>query len=1134
MRRTHSLRSILTIPFLFVIVLVIALVGMISFLSAQRAVSDLVMPLMEEISAHTKQQIDRFFEVPSHIIRMNATAIGKGWIDDSDPDALKEYFLSEIRLFPSVSSIYFGNPQGGLVNAGREGPEGDLYAIMTDRFQKGTFRKVGLSEEGEEISLIAVVPGFDATIRPWYQNAVSAGELVWNEPYLLATGQDLAIALSMPVHDDYKQLMGVVSVDVFLSHLNHFLSNTRLGAQGKSFLMDSSGFLIATSSFEPIISMNNPDIGSMRIHALESISPQIRGAAEIVLSSLQEGRDILELEGSVVRTNGENHYLRAHGIPHVDDARWFLVTTIPESLFMGQIYQNNRSTLIFSLMALFFAAGVGFILSKAVTRPISALEQSASELANGKIPKPAIHSNIREIRHLNRSFYHMSQTLQNTIHSLNRQVELHREAEQALIEKNTEIQASQEELQAMKEQLEATNEELLSSMEQLEANNQILSESEKILQARENELIENKTRALNQRSAVVKLFLDPSIASGNMEATAKMLTEVLSSSMQVERASVWLIDEEKRELQCVDLFQKAKSKHLSGAILPMDMFPSYFQALYRDSRINAEEAQQDQRTYELAEKYLIPTGITSLLDASITSEGKIVGVVSLEHIGPKRKWHPDEESFITTAATIVSQVLAIRERRKLDEENALFVSIFESSSDLIALMDADFSLVYMNQQGKNLIGWDEEETVQGKGIRELYPDRISPSIFETALPTAFAHGVWSGESILIHKTGREIPVNQVIMCHKDENGVAQYYSTIISDTSDLVTYKEQAEFSSGHDSLTSLFNRSYFEKELNHWENKGVSPFTILSADVDGLKLINESFGHEQGNEVLKACAQILKESLRETDIIARVGGDEFAVLLPNTEEDTAKLIQKRIESTTETFNHSHPNLPISISIGMAHAQEPDRSLEELFQESENAMMRQKLHKGTSVRSHIIETLMTALGERDFITQGHAIRLSELCERLAIRIGLSQSQIDTLKLLAQVHDLGKVGIPDQILFKEGPLTKEEWEIMRLHPEKGFRIASASPDLSGIADFILKHHEKWDGTGYPLGLAREAIPLECRILAIADAFDAMTSDRPYRQALSKEVAIKEIKRSSGSQFDPNLVEVFLELMKEDPH
>jgi len=1132
MSQTHSLRAILTIPFLFVIVLVIALVGIISFLNAQRAISDLIQPLLEEITAHTEHQITRFFEVPSHIIQRNAAAIYKGWIDGSDPDALKEYFISEIRLFPSVTSIYFGNPQGGLVNAGREGPDGDLYAIMTDRFQKGTFRKFALSEEGEETSLIAVVPDFDATIRPWYQNAVSARELVWNEPYFLATGQDLAIALSMPVYDDHKQLMGVVSVDVFLSHLDHFLSNTRLGAQGKSFLMDSSGSLIATSIFEPIISRENPNNGPQRILAWESSSPQIRSAAETVFSFIQEGRDTHDLKGSVFQIDQESHYLQVHVIRHADDARWFLVTTISESLFMDQIYQNNRSTLVFTLMALFFAGVVGFFLSRAVARPISALEQSASELANGKAPKPAIHSNIREIQNLNRSFYHMSQTLQSTIHSLKRRDEMHREAEQVLIEKNEEIHASHEELQAMKEQLEATNEELLSSMEQLEANNQVLAESEKVLQAREKELIENKTRAFNQRAAVVKLFLDPSIASGNLEAATKILTEVLSTSVQVERASVWLINEEKRELQCIDLFQQTKSKHLSGSILPMEMFPSYFQALYHDSRIYAEDAQQDQRTYELAEKYLIPAGITSLLDASITSGGKIVGVVSLEHIGPKRKWHPDEEAFITTAATIVSQVLAIQERRKLDEENALFVSIFESSSDLIALLDADFSLVYMNQQGKNLIGWDDQD-VQGMGIRELYPDRISPSIFETALPTAFANGIWSGESMLIHEAGREIPVNQVIMCHKNENGVAQYYSTIITDTSDLVTYKEQAEFSSGHDSLTGLFNRSFFDKELNHRETKGGAPITILSADVDGLRLINESFGHEQGNEVLKASAQILKESLRETDIIARVGGDEFAILLPNTEEETAKLIQKRIESTTESFNRSHPNLPISISIGMAHAQETDHSLEELFQESENAMMRQKLHKGTSVRSHIIETLMTALGERDFITQGHAIRLSELCERLAGRIELSQSQIDTLKLLAQVHDLGKVGIPDQILFKKGPLTKEEWEIMRLHPEKGYRIASASPDLSGIADFILKHHEKWDGTGYPLGLAGEAIPLECRILAIADAFDAMTSDRPYRDALSAEVAIKEIKRSSGSQFDPDLVEVFLELMKENP-
>jgi HD-GYP domain-containing protein (c-di-GMP phosphodiesterase class II) len=172
---------------------------------------------------------------------------------------------------------------------------------------------------------------------------------------------------------------------------------------------------------------------------------------------------------------------------------------------------------------------------------------------------------------------------------------------------------------------------------------------------------------------------------------------------------------------------------------------------------------------------------------------------------------------------------------------------------------------------------------------------------------------------------------------------------------------------------------------------------------------------------------------------------------------------------------------------------------------------------------------MAALEERDFITSGHAHRLEDLCVRLGRQVKLSSSQLSDLNLLAQVHDLGKVGIPDNILFKPGPLNDQEWEIMQQHPEKGYRIAQSTSDLAGIADLILKHHERWDGKGYPLGLAGDEIPIECRILAIADSFDAMTNDRPYRKAISVEESLEELKQCAGSQFDPELVDIFVHMM-----
>jgi len=181
------------------------------------------------------------------------------------------------------------------------------------------------------------------------------------------------------------------------------------------------------------------------------------------------------------------------------------------------------------------------------------------------------------------------------------------------------------------------------------------------------------------------------------------------------------------------------------------------------------------------------------------------------------------------------------------------------------------------------------------------------------------------------------------------------------------------------------------------------------------------------------------------------------------------------------------------------------------------------------VRSQMVNTLLLTLAEKDHISGGHASRLQELALKLGRRMGINSSQLVDLSLFAQVHDLGKVGIPDRILFKPGKLTQEEWEVMKLHPEKGYRIAISSQDLSTVADLILRHHERWDGKGYPLGLEKTEIPIECRILSILDAYDAMTNDRPYSKARSHSEALKEIERCAGTQFDPQIVEEFIKML-----
>jgi HD-GYP domain-containing protein (c-di-GMP phosphodiesterase class II) len=263
---------------------------------------------------------------------------------------------------------------------------------------------------------------------------------------------------------------------------------------------------------------------------------------------------------------------------------------------------------------------------------------------------------------------------------------------------------------------------------------------------------------------------------------------------------------------------------------------------------------------------------------------------------------------------------------------------------------------------------------------------------------------------------------------------------------------------------------------------------------------------------------------------VARIGGDEFSVLLPDTTEPAIENACQRIQEAVASYNATNPQLPLSISVGFAINDGAYRNLKDLFKEADNHMYRKKLYGTKSVRSTIVKTLINTLKARDRTTENHIIRLEKLLASIAAFIGLPESTKSDLSLLAKFHDIGKVGVSDSILFKEGPLTPEEWTEMKRHSEIGYRIALSAPELVPIADWILKHHEWWNGQGYPLGIEGEEIPIECRLLAVADTYEALTSACPYRKTFSHWEAVAEMRSYSGKQFDPKLLEKFLQMLE----
>jgi HD-GYP domain-containing protein (c-di-GMP phosphodiesterase class II) len=275
----------------------------------------------------------------------------------------------------------------------------------------------------------------------------------------------------------------------------------------------------------------------------------------------------------------------------------------------------------------------------------------------------------------------------------------------------------------------------------------------------------------------------------------------------------------------------------------------------------------------------------------------------------------------------------------------------------------------------------------------------------------------------------------------------------------------------------------------------------------------------------------LLSAHIRKGDSLSRVGGDEFSILLPRTSSQEAQDIVYRIQAACQSLkvNVLKEAMNLSVSLGHATKTKTTEAFSYISKLAEDYMYRRKLLERESFHSTLLDTLRVSLFERSHETEEHASRLIYLSSKLGTAIGLSKDDLNDLALLSSLHDIGKINIDNRILEKPGKLTDDEWLEMKKHPAIGYRIAMASTGLRSIAEYILCHHERWDGAGYPQGLKGKNIPLLSRVISIVDAYDAMTSDRPYRKALTKQAAQAEISKNSGTQFDPDIAATFLTLL-----
>lgn len=332
------------------------------------------------------------------------------------------------------------------------------------------------------------------------------------------------------------------------------------------------------------------------------------------------------------------------------------------------------------------------------------------------------------------------------------------------------------------------------------------------------------------------------------------------------------------------------------------------------------------------------------------------------------------------------------------------------------------------------------------------------------------------------------------------------------------------------DMLTQLYSKNSFYSEMDKLLTKDVYPVTMVVCNANGIGLVNDVFGWKKGNQLLRQAADLLRDNLPQTAVLARLADGDMAAALVQTEQEYAGRLFENIREQYQESNDTGINT--DIEYGIAVIRDASMSVEDALREASESMRTKKLMNQSSQKSSLLDSLTQTLTESDYETEEHVERTREMAIRLGRALRLTDGELGKLALLAVLHDIGKIAIPHSILLKPGKLTDAEWEIMKSHTEKGYRIAAASKELQPIGQYILHHHERWDGGGYPGGLVGEEIPLLSRIITVVDSHDVMVHDRPYHKAMSGEAAEEELRRCAGTQFDPNLVEVFLQVLRED--
>lgn len=490
----------------------------------------------------------------------------------------------------------------------------------------------------------------------------------------------------------------------------------------------------------------------------------------------------------------------------------------------------------------------------------------------------------------------------------------------------------------------------------------------------------------------------------------------------------------------------------------------------------------------------------------------------------------ENKEYLYSSITDVTEK-KLSQRMFKDADERLRLTLLSVAEGII-VTDEYARISLINDKAKQLVGTND--TVLRKLVYEEY--RIYSNHNEKSFEQIYSDCIKKNQTFksdytysLLNNKNEPLFIDFTLSPVEDEYGINHGAILVIRDVTIEKKRQEEMRFISQHDFLTKLYNRYNFEQEFKRINVERQHPISLIIGDVNALKLVNDAFGHLEGDKLLQEIANIFRKAVRSEDIVARWGGDEFAVLLPQTSADDAQKVLDRINDLTE--KSFYKTITPSIAIGISTKLSVDKSIKDTLTDAEEAMYNNKAEHGPRFRRNLVEHLTTILNKKIDGHNVHTTSIEALINQYAKFYGLPKQELDDLLLYAKYHDIGRVTLQDELINKRSNYTDTELLKIQGHPEIGSRLVATIPEMQHLAIPILHHHEWFNGKGYPNSLRGEDIHHHARLFAVIDAYESMTGKRSYRSSKTHTEAIKELQKFSNKQFDPQFVEKFIKMIKE---